>query len=67
MKFRIYILLLITSLVYSQNEYEGPNDEAGDPSAIKESWMDGNKVLLYFKNTSELSDWAEDVLDLEHH
>ena len=58
-----YILFLIISLLYSQNNYEGPNDSAGDPSAIKESWMDGNKVLLYFKNTSELSDWAPGGLD----
>ena len=64
MRIKIHILILFSiSILYSQNEYEGPNDEAGDPSAIKESWMDGNKVLLYFKNTSELSDWAEGGLD----
>ena len=64
MRLKIYIsILFIVSASYSQNEYEGPNDEAADPSAIKESWMDGNKVLLYFKNTSELSDWAEGGLD----
>ena len=61
--FKYIILLFLTSLILSQNEYDGPNDDAGDPSAIKESWMDGNKILLYFKNTSELSDWAEGGLD----
>ena len=63
MKNSSYILILILSLLFSQNNYQGPDDNAGDPSAIKESWMDGNKVLLYFKNTSELSDWAEGGLD----
>ncbi len=58
-----YILVTILCLSFGQNDYQGPDDNAGDPSAIKESWMDGNKVLLYFKNTSELSDWAEGGLD----
>ena len=59
----IHILLIYFCIVLSQNDYQGPDDNAADPSAIKESWMDGNKVLLYFKNTSELSDWAEGGLD----
>ena len=58
-----YILATLLCMSFSQNDYQGPDDNAGDPSAIKESWMDGNKVLLYFKNTSELSDWAEGGLD----
>ena len=58
-----YILPILLCMSFSQNDYQGPDDNAGDPSAIKESWMDGNKVLLYFKNTSELSDWAEGGLD----
>ena len=37
--------------------YDGPDDGAGDPSATKESRMDGNRVLLFFKNTTQLSDW----------
>ena len=40
----------------SQAEYDGPDDLAGDPSAIRSSYMDGNQIKLYFKNTTELSD-----------
>ncbi|MDC2984525.1 hypothetical protein OAY83_00460 [Candidatus Marinimicrobia bacterium] len=57
------ILFALFTLSFNQSNYSGPNDKAGDPSAIKESWMDGNSILLYFKNTSELSDWAEGGLD----
>jgi len=39
--------------------YEGPDDPAGDIAAIREGWMDGNRVLLYFKNNSELSQWPK--------
>ena len=35
--------------LFGQSFYDGPDDLAGDPSAIRESRMDGNKVLLYFK------------------
>ena len=43
--------------------YNGPDDEAGDKSATRSSYMDGNRVLLYYKNTTELSDWAPGGLD----
>ena len=38
-------------------EYEGPEDPAGDPAAEREGYMTGNRVLIYFKNTTEISDW----------
>ena len=42
--------------------YEGPDDPAGDISDIREGFMTGNQVYLYFRNTTELSDWPrEDV------
>ena len=63
MKKKCYILILLITSLISQGNYKGPDDSAGDPSAIKESWMDGNNVYLYFKNTSELSNWAEGGLD----
>ncbi len=37
--------------------YDGPDDPAGDIAAIREGYMTGNRVYLYFKNTTELSDW----------
>lgn len=37
--------------------YEGPEDEAGDIAAEREGYMTGNRVFLYFRNTTELSDW----------
>ena len=50
------IILFFISSIFAQG-YNGPEDEAGDPSAIKESRMDGNRILLYFKNTTQLSNW----------
>ena len=49
MKKKYYILILLITSLISQGNYKGPDDSAGDPSAIKESWMDGNNVYLYFK------------------
>ena len=38
-------------------EYQGPEDSAGDIAAEKEGYMTGNRVFIYFRNTTELSDW----------
>ena len=52
------IVPFIFTLLFSQGKpYAGPEDPAGDPSAEREGYMTGNRVLLYFKNTTELSDW----------
>jgi|TARA_B100001971_G_scaffold207939_1_gene228905 hypothetical protein len=40
--------------------YEGPTDPAGDIAAEREGYMIGNRVYLYFKNTTELSDWPRE-------
>ena len=55
MNFIIYICLFLSLSIHQ--EYNGPTDQAGDPSAIKEARMDGNRILLYFKNTTQLSNW----------
>ena len=48
----------ITGGVVAQGKiYEGPDDPAGDIAAIREGYMNGNRVLLYFKNTTELAYW----------
>ena len=54
---RIILYILIISISFSQS-YNGPIDPAGDVSAVRNSYMDGNRVYLYFQNTTELSDWA---------
>ncbi len=61
MKERIIIFWIIlfscVSLMAQSRPYEGPNDPAGDVSVIREGRMTGNRVLLYFKNTTELGYW----------
>ncbi len=39
-------------------KYEGPDDPAGDIEAIREGYMTGNRILLYFQNTTELAKWT---------
>ena len=52
------ILFLGLEFSFSQGkEYEGPEDPAGDIAAEKEGYMTGNRVFIYFRNTTELSDW----------
>jgi len=46
--------------VFSQGRpYRGPDDPAGDIAAIRAGYMNGNRILLYFQNTTELSHWPE--------
>ena len=40
-------------------DYFGPDDPAGDIEAEREGYMNGNRVYLYYKNTTELSDWPK--------
>ena len=48
------------SLLFGQGRvYEGPEDPAGDIAAEREGYMTGNRVFLYFRNTTELSDWPK--------
>ena len=60
-----YILFLILGIIlaiplYPQGKvYEGPDDPAGDIAAEREGYMTGNRVFLYFRNTTELSDWPK--------
>jgi len=44
--------------LFSQGKpYEGPDDPASDISAVRKGYMNGNRVLLSFKNTTELGMW----------
>jgi len=54
-----YILLLLslyTFQVFAQSGkiYEGPEDPAGDRSALREGLMDGNQVLVGFRNYGQV-------------
>ena len=55
----LYVFLITLPLVLAQSKkYEGPEDPAGDIAA-DEGYMTGNRVFLYFRNTTELSDWPK--------
>lgn len=61
-KFKIiYSLLLIffmvTTLRSQGKVYEGPDDTAGDPNLERIGRMTGNRVLIVFKNNTEIGDW----------
>jgi len=61
LKYLIFIITLIglswLNLFGQGRHYEGPDDPAGDIAAEREGWMTGNRVLLYFQNTTELGNW----------
>ncbi len=65
MRIRVVLSTLLTVLffgvlsnVFAQGRpYDGPEDPAGDLAAEREGYMTGNRVFLYFRNTTELSDW----------
>jgi hypothetical protein len=58
LKIRLPILLTVLGLLLGQGkDYKGPEDPAGDIAAEKEGYMIGNRVFIYFRNTTELSDW----------
>ena len=53
------VMIFLTALgqIMGQGkEYEGPEDPAGDIAAEREGYMTGNRVFIYFRNTTELSD-----------
>ena len=62
---RIIRILCISMLIkglalFGQGKpYAGPKDPAGDIAAEREGYMTGNRVYLYFRNTTELSDWPK--------
>jgi len=49
--------LLLASQVFSQGRpYEGPEDPASDISAMRNGYMNGNRVLLYYENTTRIGE-----------
>ena len=56
----LIISLMIVQPIFGQGKpYEGPEDSAGDVAAEREGFMTGNRIYLYFRNTTELSDWPK--------
>ena len=56
----LFILLSAISISNSQSKmFQGPEDPAGDIAAEREGYMTGNRVFLYFRNNTELSDWPK--------
>ncbi len=53
---------LVSALLAQGRKYEGPDDPAGDIAAIREGYMTGNRVYIYFKNTTELAKWVSGVV-----
>ncbi len=54
----IFSLIFSSSLLSQSKKYEGPDDPAGDIAAERVGLMEGNRVRLQFRNTTELSDWG---------
>jgi len=59
MIFMLFLSVSISSLKAQGQIYRGANDPAGDIAAEREGYMTGNRVFLYFRNTTELSDWPK--------
>ncbi len=56
----IVLCVLTLGLLWAQGrKYEGPDDPAGDIAAERTGWMNGNRVLLFFRNTTEMSDYVD--------
>lgn len=54
------LVISFTSVAFAQGRpYSGPTDPAGDPAFEREGYMTGNRVLMYFQNTTELSAWQK--------
>jgi hypothetical protein len=61
LKFLIFLFATHTFLFAQGKTYEGPDDPAGDKAAEREGYMTGNRVFLYFQNTTELAKWVNGV------
>ena len=49
----LYCLLFCGSLAAQSMFYKGPTDAAGDPAALREGVMDGNRIILTLQNSME--------------
>ena len=57
--FIVVLLFIYPVIIFGQGRpYEGPEDPAGDISEIRSGYMNGNRAILYFENTSALGEWG---------
>ena len=58
-KYYLIVLFCLCALtLFAQGKpYEGPDDPAGDISAERTGYMNGNRILLYFENNTQLADY----------
>ena len=50
--------LMIVAVALGQGKiYEGPDDPAGDISEERAGYMNGNRVMVYFENNTQLADY----------
>lgn len=53
------LLFIYPFIMFGQGRpYAGPEDPAGDISEIRSGYMNGNRAILYFENTSALGEWG---------
>jgi hypothetical protein len=63
--FLIAIVLLLGTKLHAQSiPYEGPSDEAGDPSAARLGLMNGNRVSLQISNKVSFGGWPSPLVSL---
>ncbi len=55
----IFLIFSITTVFSQSRPYEGPDDPAADVAAQRVGWMTGNRVLLFFRNTTELGNCCD--------
>jgi hypothetical protein len=60
----VSILILRTELSAQSIPYEGPTDEAGDPSAQRFGLMNGNRVSLRISNKVSFGGWPDPNVSL---
>ncbi len=49
---------LMQGLLAQGRPYEGPEDPAGDIAEIRSGYMNGNRAILFFENTTVLGEWG---------
>ena len=56
----VLVLLVLNSLIIAQGRpYVGPDDPAADIAAERTGFMTGNRVLLFYRNTTELGNCCD--------
>ncbi|MBN2103527.1 hypothetical protein JW835_05745 [bacterium] len=53
----LWMVLCVSNLLPQGQIYNGPEDPAGDISAIRAGYMNINRLLLYFENNTQIADY----------